>query len=57
MQLEMHGGSKLRAKRLNFWRKMVGWGLSVREVQHLGEEIHNKYRSENMKLGMSEKVV
>ena len=44
-------------ERLKFWRKMVGWGLSVREVQHLGEEIHNKYRSENMKLGMSEKVV
>ena len=36
---------------------MVGWGLSVREIEHLGDDLNNKLRSETMKGGRSEKVV
>ena len=38
-------------ERLKFWRKILRWDISVREIQHLGEDIHNKFRSEDMKLG------
>ena len=36
-------------ERLKFWKKMVGLGLAVREVEHLGEDLKNKFRSEFMK--------
>jgi len=39
-------------ERLEFWRN-----LSVRELQHLGKDIRNKFRNEDMKLGESKKVV
>ena len=44
-------------ERLNFFRKLVGWGLEVREIEHLGEGLHEKFKSEKMKGGRSEKVV
>ena len=36
-------------ERLCFWKKMVGMGIGVRELEHIGEEIRDKYRSESMK--------
>ena len=44
-------------ERLKFFRKMVGWGLSVREIEHLGDDLNSKFRSETMKWGHSEKVI
>ena len=36
-------------ERLLFFKKMVLGGLQVREIEHLGEEINNKFKSEQMK--------
>ena len=36
-------------ERLNFFRKMVGWDLEVRDIEHLREDLHNKFKSEKMK--------
>ena len=44
-------------ERLRFWKRMVGWDLSIRELAHLGENFKNKYRSERMQRGSSEKEV
>ena len=44
-------------ERLSFFKKMVGREINVRELQHIGMELHNKFRSEDMKLGESEKEV
>ena len=44
-------------ERLNFFRKMVGWELNVREIEHLGDDLNNKFKSDRMKGGRSEKVV
>ena len=46
-----------REERLNFFQKMVRWGIQVREVEYLGEEIHNKLRSEIMRGGKGEKEI
>ena len=44
-------------ERLRFFKKMVGREINVRELQHIGMELHNKFRSEDMRLGGSEKEV
>ena len=44
-------------ERLAFWRKMVALGIGVRELEHMGEEIRDKYRSESMKSGKSHREV
>ena len=38
-------------ERLKFWKNMVGLKLCVREVENLGEDLKNKFRSEVMKGG------
>ena len=35
-------------ERLNFFRKMVGWELNVREIEHLGDDLNNKFKSDRM---------
>ena len=40
-------------ERLTFWKNMVKLGIGVREVEHMCEEIREKYRSEIMKSGKS----
>ena len=44
-------------ERLRFWKQMVRWDLCVRELEHLGDDIKNKFRSDSMKGGSSEKEV
>ena len=44
-------------ERLAFFKKMVGLRLSVREIEHFGEDLNNKFRSEQMKEAKSEKEV
>ena len=44
-------------ERLKFWKYMVGLELGVRELEHLGDEIREKFRSENMRGGRSEREV
>ena len=44
-------------ERLRFFRKMVKWDLEVREIEHLGEVLNNKLRSERMREANSEKGV
>ena len=44
-------------ERLSFFRKMVRWELQVREIEHLGESLNNKFRSERMKGARSEREV
>ena len=44
-------------ERLTFWKKMVGLGIGVRELESIGEEIRDKYRSESMKSGGSHREV
>ena len=31
-------------ERLAFFKKMIRWGLQVREIEHLGENLNNKFR-------------
>ena len=44
-------------ERLSFFKRMVGRGLEVRDIEHLGEDINSKFKSESMKGGKSEKVI
>ena len=44
-------------ERGKFWDKMVGLDLGVRELEHFGEDIKEKFRSEMMKGGNSEREV
>ena len=44
-------------ERLRFFKKMVGLNLTVIDVEHLGDELNNKFRSDCMKGGRSEQVV
>ena len=44
-------------ERLRFFKKMVGWELEVREIEHLGEDLNHKLKSERMKSARSEKEV
>ena len=44
-------------ERLNFFKIMVGLNLSVREIEHLGDDLNNKFRSEIMRGGKSERMV
>ena len=44
-------------ERLKFFKRMVGWNLEVREIEHLGEDLNNKFRSERMRNAKSEKEV
>ena len=44
-------------ERLGFLKKMVGMNIGVREVEHLSEDIVEKYRSEKMKGGRSDREV
>ena len=44
-------------ERGKFWEKMVGWNLGVRELEHFGEEIKEKFRSEMMRNGGCEREV
>ena len=44
-------------ERLAFFKKMVGWELQVREIEHLGEDLNNKFKSEKMKGARSEQEV
>ena len=41
-------------ERLKFLRKLVGREISVREIEHLRDELNDKFKSENMKGGRSE---
>ena len=36
---------------------MEGWELTVRDIEHFGEDLNSKFRSEAMRGGRSEKVV
>ena len=36
-------------ERLNFLKKLVGREISVREIEHLGENLNDKFRSERGK--------
>ena len=38
-------------ERVKFWRKMLNWGLGVRELESISEGIRQKFRSEVMKSG------
>ena len=44
-------------ERLKFWKRMVGLGLGVREVEHLGEDLKQKFRSEVMRGGKKDRDV
>ena len=44
-------------ERLRFFKKMVGWELEVREIEHLEEDLNHKLKSERMKSARSEKEV
>jgi len=44
-------------ERLRFFKKMSGWKLNVREIEHLGENLNAKFRSESMRNARSEKEV
>ena len=44
-------------ERLKFWKRMVGLGLGVREVEHLGEDLKQKFRSEEMRGGRRDRDV
>ena len=45
-------------ERLTFWKKMVKLGIGAREVEHMCEDIRDKYRSEIMKSGkVTEKLL
>ena len=44
-------------ERLTFWRKMVKLGIGGREVEHLGDDIREKYRSESYKSGKSHREI
>ena len=36
---------------------MLEWGVGIRELEHMGDEIKEKFRSEKMKGGRSEREV
>ena len=44
-------------ERVTFWKRMIEWGVGVREIEHMGEDIKEKFRSESMKGGRSEREV
>ena len=44
-------------ERLKFWRKTVGWEIGVREIEHLGDDNKDKFRSMQMRGGKSEREV
>ena len=44
-------------ERLRFWKNMVGIELGVREIENLGENIKEKFRSEAIKEGKCEREV
>ena len=41
-------------ERLKFFKRMVGWDLEVREIEHLGVDLNNKFKSERMKNAVTE---
>ena len=44
-------------ERVSFWKRMIEWGVGVRELEHIGEDIREKFRSESMQDGRSEREV
>ena len=44
-------------ERVSFWKRMLEGGVGVRELEHMGDEIRERFRSENMKGGRSEREV
>ena len=44
-------------ERVKFWNKMLEWGVGVREIEHLCEDIRRKFRSELMQKGGCEREV
>ena len=44
-------------ERTRFFKKMVGMKLSTREIQHLGEDLNEKFRSDSMREKKQEKGV
>ena len=44
-------------ERVKFWKRMIEGGVGVRELEHLGEAIKEKFRSERMRGGRSEREV
>ena len=44
-------------ERVTFWKRMIEWGVGVRELEHMGDDIKEKFRSETMKSGGREREV
>ena len=44
-------------ERITFWKRMIEWGVGVRELEHMGEGIKEKFRSEVMQSGKSDREV
>ena len=44
-------------ERLRFWKRMVGLNIGVREVENISEDIKERYRSERMKGGQSNRDI
>ena len=44
-------------ERLRFWKKVVGWEVGVREIEHLGDDLKDKFRSMQMRGGQCERKV
>ena len=44
-------------ERLSFWRRMVGMNIGVREVENISEDFKEKFRSEKMKGGKSDRQI
>ena len=44
-------------ERITFWKRMIEWGVGVRELEHMGEGIKEKFRSEVMHSGKNDREV
>jgi len=44
-------------ERVTFWKRMLEWGVGVRELEHMGDDLKEKFRSASMKEGKSEREV
>ena len=44
-------------ERVKFWKRMIEWGVGIRELEHMGDGLKEKFRSESMQSGKSEREV